>query len=57
MNQLPVIVNDYEKVSFVLSVSMVWHLKLLLKNSFNKNEAAIFPMQAMFPKDFPFFSD
>ena len=26
-------------------------------NSFNKTKAAIFPMQAMLPEDFPFFSD
>jgi len=28
---------------------VVWHLRLLLTNSFNKTEAAIFPMQAMHP--------
>ena len=35
-------------------MSVVWHLSLQLMNSFNKTEAAIFPMQAMIPFDFPF---
>jgi len=35
--------------------SVVWYLSLPLMNSFNKTEAAIFPMQAMLPEDFLFF--
>ena len=31
---------------------MVWHLPLM--NSFNKTKASIFPMQACFPRRFPF---
>jgi len=30
--------------------SVVWHQSLLLRNSFNKTEAAIFPMQAILPQ-------
>jgi len=37
--------------------SVVWHHSLPLLNSFNKTMAAVPPMQAMLPKDFPFFSD
>ena len=33
--------------------SVVWHLSFTLMNSFNKNEAAIFLMQAVFPEDYP----
>ena len=36
-------------------MSVVWHFSLLLMYSFNKTEAAIFSMQAMLPKDLPFF--
>jgi len=36
---------------------MVWHVSLLLMNSCNKTEAAIFPMQALLLENFPFFSD
>jgi len=35
----------------------VWHVSLLLMNSFNKTEAAIFPMQALLLENFPLFSD
>ena len=35
--------------------SVVWHLSLLLMNSFNKIEAAIFPFQAMLLWDFSLF--
>jgi len=37
--------------------SVVWHYLLLLMNSFNKTEAAIFSKQALIPEDFPFYSD
>jgi len=33
------------------------HCSLPLMNCFNTIEAAIFPMQAGLPEDFPFFSD
>ena len=32
--------------------SVVWHISLPLMNSFNKSDAAIFPMQVMLPEDF-----
>ena len=37
--------------------SELWHISLPLMNSFNKTEAAIFPMPSMLSQDFPFFSD
>ena len=36
-------------------VLVVWHLLCPLMNSFNKTDAALFPMQAMFFGGFPFF--
>jgi len=34
--------------------SVVWHLSSPLMDSFNKTDAAIFPMQAMLPEGFQF---
>jgi len=36
--------------------SVVWHLSLILMDSFNKTEAAIFPCRICLLRDFPFFS-
>jgi len=37
-------------------IKLMWPLSLPLMKSFNKTEAAVFPMQAMLPEDFPLFS-
>ena len=43
-----------KKSSHVLVASMVWHISLLLMNSFNKTEAAMFFIHAPFSEGFPF---
>jgi len=39
-----------------LGASVVWHCSLLLLNSFNKTEAAVFSCRLCFLGDFPFIS-
>jgi len=38
----------------IVPLSKVWHLLLPLMNSFNKTQAAVFPMQTMLLENFPF---
>jgi len=38
----------------MLGASVVWHISLPLINSFNKPEAAIYPMKAVLPEVFLF---
>jgi len=35
----------------------MWHHSLQVMNCFDKTKAAIFPIQAMLPKDFLFYLD
>jgi len=49
--------KNYEVVDFHSNIFVMKIIKLV--NSFNKTEAAIFPMKAMLPgpEDYPFYSD
>jgi len=41
----------------VLASSVLWFLLFPIMNSFNKTEAAIIPMQALLPGEFPIYSN
>jgi len=46
----------FENKTHALRASVVWYLSLPLMNSFNKTDAATFPMPAMLSYDFPLHS-